>query len=193
MSSEYMRSTSSARPSSRPSATESGPGSGLSSGQQGESSGLAPGWAGLSTTGVGGQAVAVDSMMDRCVSRRSSVVSTNSSFFERSFFSTPESRIADLGKKATLSYATLMLNLYNNISVDLKAAIDASRRVVVQTVASKGKAAQLGPDLSRVQADMDDAIEAVVAVSKTTEFDSIKELLCHSLQVYEEIRMAGGL
>ncbi|KAJ2060535.1 hypothetical protein GGI17_003653 [Coemansia sp. S146] len=193
MSSEYMRSAGSARPSSRPSATESGPGGGLSSGQHGESSDLAPGLTGLSATGVGGQAVAVDSMMDRCVSRRSSVVSTNSSFFERSFFSTPESRIADLGKKATLSYATLMLNLYNNISVDLKAAIDASRRVVVQTVASKGKAAQLGPDLSRVQADMDDAIEAVVAVSKTTEFDSIKELLCHSLQVYEEIRMAGGL
>ncbi|KAJ2044509.1 hypothetical protein H4S04_006172 [Coemansia sp. S16] len=132
-------------------------------------------------------------MTDRCVSRRSSVVSTNSSFFERSFFSTPESRIGDLGKKATLSYATLMLNLYNNISVDLKAAIDASRRVVVQSVGSKGKAAQVGPDLSRVQADMDDAIEAVVAVSKTTEFDSIKELLCHSLQVYEEIRMAGGV
>ncbi|KAJ2833333.1 hypothetical protein GGI24_000886 [Coemansia furcata] len=192
MNSEYTRSSSSSRPSSRPAVTDPVLGVGTYSGQQNESSGLAPGWAGLSATGVGGHAVAVDSM-DRCVSRRSSVVSTNSSFFERSFFSTPESRIADLGKKATLSYATLMLNLYNNISVDLKAAIDASRRVVVQTVSSKGKAAQLGPDLSRVQADMDDAIEAVVAVSKTTEFESIKELLCHSLQVYEEIRMAGGL
>ncbi|KAJ2794218.1 hypothetical protein H4S07_006819, partial [Coemansia furcata] len=149
-------------PSSRPAVTDPVLGVGTYSGQQNEPSGLAPGWAGLSATGVGGHAVAVDSM-DRCVSRRSSVVSTNSSFFERSFFSTPESRIADLGKKATLSYATLMLNLYNNISVDLKAAIDASRRVVVQTVSSKGKAAQLGPDLSRVQADMDDAIEAVVA------------------------------
>ncbi|KAJ2895112.1 hypothetical protein IWW38_002385 [Coemansia aciculifera] len=152
-------------------------------------SGLAPGWAGLPV--ATGAAAAMDPM-DRCVSRRSSVVSTNSSFFERSFFSTPESRIADLGKKATLSYATLMLNLYNNISIDLKAAIDASRRVVVQTVASKGKIAQLGPDLSRVHADMDDAIEAVVAVSKTTEFESIRELLCHSLQVYEEIHMAAA-
>ncbi|KAJ2490085.1 hypothetical protein IWW37_003434 [Coemansia sp. RSA 2050] len=192
MGSEYTRSASSTRPSSRPSAADSGLGGGSSRGQLGESSGLAPGWAGLPATGVGGQAVTLDSM-DRCVSRRSSVVSTNSSFFERSFFSTPESRIADQGKKATLSYATLMLNLYNNISVDLKAAIDASRRVVIQTVASKGKAAQLGPDLSRVQADMDDAIEAVVTVSKTAEFGSIKELLCHSLQVYEEIRLAGGL
>ncbi|KAJ1819263.1 hypothetical protein GGH91_004643 [Coemansia sp. RSA 2671] len=192
MGSEYARSAGSARPSSRPTAADSGLSGGSSRGQPSELSGLAPGWAGLSATGVGGHAVALDSM-DRCVSRRSSVVSTNSSFFERSFFSTPESRIADQGKKATLSYATLMLNLYNNISVDLKAAIDASRRVVVQTVASKSKVAQLGPDLSRVQADMDDAIEAVVTVSKTTEFCSIKELLCHSLQVYEEIRLAGGL
>ncbi|KAJ2460294.1 hypothetical protein GGF42_000925 [Coemansia sp. RSA 2424] len=185
MSNEYARSASAGRPSSRLATTDSGSGGAYASGQQGEMSSLAPGWAGLPVTG----AMTMDPM-DRCVSRRSSVVSTNSSFFERSFFSTPESRIADLGKRVTLSYATLMLNLYNNISVDLKAAIDASRRVVVQTVASKAKVAQLGPDLSRVHADMDDAIEAVVAVSQTAEFESIRELLCHSLQVYEEIRMA---
>ncbi|KAJ1997727.1 hypothetical protein H4R26_005726 [Coemansia thaxteri] len=161
--------------------------------QQNEGSGLAPGWAGLLTVSTSSQATAaIPDPFDRCVSRRSSVVSTNSSFFERSFFSTPESRITDLGKKVTLSYATLMLNMYNNISVDLKAAVDGNRRIVVQTVSSKSKAVQLGPDMSRVRADMNDAIEAVVAVSQTTEFGSIKELLCHSLQVYEDIRLAGG-
>ncbi|KAJ2550935.1 hypothetical protein EV175_003879 [Coemansia sp. RSA 1933] len=126
----------------------------------------------------------------KSVSRRSSVVSTSSSFFDRSFFSTPESRIVDHGKKATLSYATLMLNVYNNISLDIKAAVDSTRRVVVQTVASRNKTALVAPDLARLNADTADAITTVRSVNHATEFASIKDLLCHSLQVYEDIKHA---
>ncbi|KAJ1664561.1 hypothetical protein IW140_000986 [Coemansia sp. RSA 1813] len=127
----------------------------------------------------------------KCVSRRSSVVSTSSSFFDRSFFSTPESRIVDHGKRATLSYATLMLNVYNNISLDIKTAVDSTRRVVVQTVATRNKAAQLAPDLARVRADTEDAVDAVRSINHATEFASIKDLLCHSLQVYEDIKQSS--
>ncbi|KAJ1939611.1 hypothetical protein EC988_007267 [Linderina pennispora] len=125
---------------------------------------------------------------DRSVSRRSSVVSTSSSFFDRSFFATPETRIVDLGKKTTLSYATLMLNLYNDISLDLKTAAEANRRIVLQAVASKGKAALAKPDLDRIHADLDDMHAAVREIHETQEFASIKDLLCRSLQVYEQIR-----
>ncbi|KAJ1733955.1 hypothetical protein LPJ61_001310 [Coemansia biformis] len=125
----------------------------------------------------------------RSISRRSSVVSTSSSFFDRSFFSTPESRIVDHGKKTTLAYATLMLNLYNDVSLDLRSAVDGSRRIVVQTVATKGRAAQLDPALGRAHADADDAIDAVRAVAATREFDGIRDLLCRSLQVYEAIAL----
>ncbi|KAJ1962983.1 hypothetical protein GGI12_002314 [Dipsacomyces acuminosporus] len=128
---------------------------------------------------------------DRSVSRRSSVVSTASSFFDRSFFSTPESRIVDIGKKATLSYATLMLNYYNNISLDLKTATEANRRIVIQSVASKGKALQVCPDLSRVHADLTDAIETVHEIKETREFESVRDLLCHSLRVYDGIKRSG--
>ncbi|ORX71997.1 hypothetical protein DL89DRAFT_265680 [Linderina pennispora] len=117
---------------------------------------------------------------DRSVSRRSSVVSTSSSFFDRSFFATPETRIVDLGKKTTLSYATLMLNLYNDISLDLKTAAEANRRI--------GKAALAKPDLDRTHADLDDMHAAVREIHETQEFASIKDLLCRSLQVYEQIR-----
>ncbi|KAJ2080266.1 hypothetical protein H4R24_003184 [Coemansia sp. RSA 988] len=123
----------------------------------------------------------------RSVSRRSSVVSTSSSFFDRSFFSTPESRIADHGKRATLAYATLMLNMYNNISLDLRVAVDANRRAVMQTVATRTRASQLAPSLSRVHADADDALATIRAVPATREFESIKDLLCHSLQVHDAI------
>ncbi|KAJ2713454.1 hypothetical protein H4R19_002244 [Coemansia spiralis] len=123
----------------------------------------------------------------RSISRRSSVVSTSSSFFDRSFFSTPESRIVDHGKKTTLAYATLMLNLYNDVSLDLRTAVDGARRIVVQTVSTKGRAAQLAPVLSRAHANADDAIDAVRAVAATREFDGIRDLLCRSLQVYEAI------
>ncbi|KAJ2853184.1 hypothetical protein GGI22_004965, partial [Coemansia erecta] len=118
------------------------------------------GW-GTASSGAMHASIGVSSLQpQKTVSRRSSVVSTSSSFFDRSFFSTPESRIVDHGKKATLSYATLMLNVYNNISLDIKAAVDASRRVVVQTVASKNKTALIAPDLARVRADTADAIDA---------------------------------
>ncbi|KAJ1835776.1 hypothetical protein LPJ63_000840 [Coemansia sp. RSA 2711] len=124
----------------------------------------------------------------RSVSRRSSVVSTSSSFFERSFFSTPESRIVDHGRRATLAYATLTLNMYNNISLDLRSAVDANRRTVVQTVASRTRVAQLEPVLARVHADTDDAIAAAQSCKQSCRtFDSIKDLLCHSLQVHDAI------
>ncbi|KAJ1880225.1 hypothetical protein LPJ66_011537 [Kickxella alabastrina] len=143
--------------------------------------------------GVGTNGLAGSGPVHRSVSRRSSVVSTTSaSFFDRSFFSTPESRIVDHGKKTTLAYATLMLNIYNNISLDLKTATDANRKVVVQTVASKNKATQLVPDLSRVHADIEDAIDTTVAIGQIAEFESIKELLCHSLQVFEDIKLASS-
>ncbi|KAJ2719652.1 hypothetical protein GGI07_005086 [Coemansia sp. Benny D115] len=153
------------------------------------------GWAGQTMMGVGagagtpGLAVASPNPVHRSVSRRSSVVSTASaSFFDRSFFSTPESRITEHSKKTTLAYATLMLNIYNNISLDLKTATEANRRIVVQTVASKSKAVSLEPDLSRVQADVEDAIDTTASISSIPEFESIRELLCHSLQVYEDIK-----
>ncbi|KAJ2610102.1 hypothetical protein H4S08_003765 [Coemansia sp. RSA 1365] len=135
-------------------------------------------------------AVAAMTPSGRSVSRRSSVVSTSSSFFDRSFFSTPESRIADHGKRATLAYATLMLNMYNNISLDLRTAVDANRRAVMQTVATRTRATQLAPALGRVHADADDAVATMRAVSATREFESIKDLLCHSLQVHDAISRA---
>ncbi|KAJ2399146.1 hypothetical protein GGI23_002826 [Coemansia sp. RSA 2559] len=150
------------------------------------------GW-GTASSGAMHASIGVSSLQpQKTVSRRSSVVSTSSSFFDRSFFSTPESRIVDHGKKATLSYATLMLNVYNNISLDIKAAVDASRRVVVQTVASKNKTALIAPDLARVRADTADAIDAVRSINHATEFASIKDLLCHSLQVYEDIKQVSS-
>ncbi|KAJ2771614.1 hypothetical protein IWQ57_002133 [Coemansia nantahalensis] len=123
----------------------------------------------------------------RTISRRSSVVSTSSSFFDRSFFSTPESRIVDHGKKTTLAYATLMLNLYNDVSLDLRTAVDGARRIVVQTAATKGRASQPGPVLSRAHADADDAIDALRAIAATREFDAIGDLLGRSLLLYEDI------
>ncbi|KAJ2350930.1 hypothetical protein IWW50_004801 [Coemansia erecta] len=135
-------------------------------------------WAGLS---VGG---------GRSVSRRSSVVSTSSSFFDRSFFSTPESRIGDHARRATLAHATLMLNVYNNIALDLRGAVDANRRAVVQAVAAKTRAAQLAPTLRRVHADADDAIVTARAVAANRSFASINDLLCHSLQVHDAIAHA---
>lgn len=153
--------------------------------------GNTPGWAGLaapSSSYIGNSSGGYTGSVEyRCVSRRSSVISTNSSFFDRSFFTTPDSRVVDLSKKTTLSYATLMLNLYNNISLDLRSVVDSNRRVVVQSVASKTKLAQLQPTLSRVQADVDDAIDTVAAINQTSEFASIQELLRHSLQVYDKI------
>ncbi|KAJ1735110.1 hypothetical protein LPJ72_002024 [Coemansia sp. Benny D160-2] len=176
-----------------------------SDGLQGLAPGLAYGWGGHSSGSMGvhntnsfGSAGATSSsslvppLPQKCVSRRSSVVSTSSSFFDRSFFSTPESRIVDHGKKATLSYATLMLNIYNNVSLDIRTAVDSSRRIVVQTVASKNKAAQLSPDLARVHADASDAVDTVRSINGATEFASIKDLLCHSLQVYEDIKQASA-
>ncbi|KAI9476923.1 hypothetical protein BX667DRAFT_515244 [Coemansia mojavensis] len=121
-------------------------------------------------------------LAQRTVSRRSSVVSTSSSFFDRSFFSTPETRIVDHGRRTTLAYATLTLNLYNNISLDLRSSVDACRRIVVQAVASKTRAAQLVPVLARVHADADDAIATARAVSAIRSFDSISDLLCRALQ-----------
>ncbi|KAJ1644639.1 hypothetical protein J3B02_001877 [Coemansia erecta] len=165
---------------------------------QGSSSLAAPGglsyggWATQPMMGVGSGGSMGSGPIHRSVSRRSSVVSTASaSFFDRSFFSTPESRIMDHGKKTTLAYATLMLNIYNNISLDLKTSVEANRRIVVQTVASKNKAAQLAPDLGRVHADIEDAISTTASISRIDEFASIKELLCHSLQVYEDIRLSS--
>ncbi|KAJ2786412.1 hypothetical protein GGI15_001545 [Coemansia interrupta] len=147
------------------------------------------GWAGQAMMGVGGNSFAGAVPVHRSVSRRSSVVSTASaSFFDRSFFSTPESRIVDNGKKTTLAYATLMLNIYNNISLDLKAAVDTNRKIVVQTVASKNKVSQMAPDLSRVHADIEDAVCTTTGIGQIAEFRSIKDLLCHSLQVFEEIK-----
>ncbi|KAJ1743707.1 hypothetical protein LPJ78_000942 [Coemansia sp. RSA 989] len=127
-------------------------------------------------------------LAQRTVSRRSSVVSTSSSFFDRSFFSTPETRIVDHGRRTTLAYATLTLNLYNNISLDLRSSVDACRRIVVQAVASKTRAAQLVPVLARVHADADDAIATARAVSAIRSFDSISDLLCRALQVHDSIR-----
>ncbi|KAJ2396567.1 hypothetical protein GGI05_001058, partial [Coemansia sp. RSA 2603] len=129
------------------------------------------GWAGQAVMGVGGNSFSGAAPVHRSVSRRSSVVSTASaSFFDRSFFSTPESRIIDNGKKTTLAYATLMLNIYNNISLDLKAAVDTNRRIVVQTVASKNKLSQLAPDLSRVHADIEDAVCTTADIGQIAEF-----------------------
>ncbi|KAI9504684.1 hypothetical protein GGI25_000666 [Coemansia spiralis] len=156
-----------------------------SDGLQSPTPSITYGWSGHSGGGMG---IHGSGPQYKCVSRRSSVVSTSSSFFDRSFFSTPESRIVDHGKKTTLSYATLMLNLYNNISLDLKSAVDANRRMVVQTVASRNKAAQLDPDLGRIHADITDAIDTLRTINQTKEFSSIKDLLCHSLQVYEDIK-----
>ncbi|KAJ1856067.1 hypothetical protein GGH12_001938 [Coemansia sp. RSA 1822] len=132
-------------------------------------------WTGLSVSG------------GRSVSRRSSVVSTSSSFFDRSFFSTPESRIGDHSRRATLAHATLMLNVYNNIALDLRVAVDANRRAVVQAVAAKARAAQLAPVLRRVHADADDAVATTRAVAANRTFASIDDLLCHSLQVHDAI------
>ncbi|KAJ2702050.1 hypothetical protein FB645_004428 [Coemansia sp. IMI 203386] len=148
------------------------------------------GWAAQPMMGVSPGGSMGPGPAHRSVSRRSSVVSTASaSFFDRSFFSTPESRIVDHGKKTTLAYATLMLNIYNNISLDLKNSVEANRRIVVQTVASKNKASQLTPDLGRVHADIEDAISTTASIGQIQEFASIKELLCHSLQVYEDIKL----
>ncbi|KAJ2156990.1 hypothetical protein GGF46_004810 [Coemansia sp. RSA 552] len=141
-------------------------------------------------TGAAEDGLGVSGSARRSVSRRSSVVSTSSSFFERSFFSTPTTRIVDHGRHATLAYATLMLNVYNDAALDLRTAVAGNRRVVVQTVAAKSRAAQLDAPLARVHADADDAVAATRALGTLRELDSVRDLLCRTVRIHEEIAHA---